>query len=61
MYAWGAREHIPVICVEVGEVDYTTFADKDQNTFSACLIIAAKLKHFKLIYLKLFHFCLLIP
>lgn len=57
----GVGEHIPVICVEVHEVDYTTFADKERNAFSACLIIVTKLKHFKLICLKLLLFCLLVP
>lgn len=56
----GVKEHMPVIFVDIGEADCTTFVDKEQNAFSARLIIAAKLKHFKFICLKLLHFCLLI-
>lgn len=53
-------EHIPVICVEVGEVEYAKFADNKEKAFSVCLIIAAELKHLKLICLKLLRFFLLL-
>lgn len=56
----GVREHIPVICVGLGEL-YYTIADKEPSAFSAWLIIAAKLRHFTLICLKLLHYCLLAP
>lgn len=34
----GVREHIPVISVEVGEVEYAKFAYNKENAFSVCLI-----------------------
>lgn len=56
----GVREQIPVICVEVGEVEYAKFSDNKENAFLVCLIIAAELKHLKFICLKLLHFFLLL-
>lgn len=52
----GVREHIPVICVEVAEVEYSRFAHNKGNAFSVCLIIAARLKHVNLICLELLSF-----
>lgn len=57
----GVKEHTPVIWVEVGEVEYAKFAYNKENAFSVCLIIAAELKHLKLICLKLLCFFLLLP
>lgn len=34
----GVREHIPVISVEGGEVEYAKFAYNKENDFSVCLI-----------------------
>lgn len=34
----GVREHIPIICVEVGEVEYAKFLYNKENAFSVCLI-----------------------